>query len=171
MPTIYLSVNDSNISPEDFETYIADMENIPTWEAKNKLTDFCRHITGLPIHGEYPFASVGVFYKDPGNKIGFRSSPLPKTFAPDVKAEKVVHPNDSHEIIVGDKHTTTAAMTEFYTEKPVAAKGRWWIAALVIAITSFISIITYFNSQKHNQQSGNVQTVQPNNLTESYQLK
>lgn len=117
MPTIYLSETGTKILPEEFELYIAEIENIPTWEAKNRLTHFCRQISELPVHGELPLASIGVFYKDPGNKTGFRNFPLPKTFAPDVKAEKIIHPNESHDMVVGDKLTTTAAMSEFYSEK------------------------------------------------------
>ncbi len=169
-PSIYLSDPERCNSPEDLERFIADLENIPIWEAKNKLTDFCRSILSLPLHEEFSLASVGVFYKDPSNKTGFRPTNLPKTFAPDIKAEKVIHPNESHEMIVGDKQTTTAAMTEFYSEKTGSGKSRWWIAALIIALLSLITIL-YFIGKTNQRYSGNAQPVLPNTLTESYQLK
>lgn len=171
VPTIYLSETGTKILPEEFELYIAEIENIPTWEAKNRLTHFCRQISELPVHGELPLASIGVFYKDPGNKTGFRNFPLPKTFAPDVKAEKIIHPNESHDMVVGDKLTTTAAMSEFYSEKTMATRNKWWIAPAIIALLSLLFILIYFNSRRHNTNSGNAQPVQSNNLTESYQLK
>jgi len=45
VPTIYLSETGTKILPEEFELYIAEIENIPTWEAKNRLTHFCRQIS------------------------------------------------------------------------------------------------------------------------------
>ena len=63
--------------------------------------------------------SLGSFFVDDNGKINFKPEELPAAFSQPVFAERVIHPDAEHQILVGDKETTNTVMTEL-----LAAKSR-----------------------------------------------
>jgi hypothetical protein len=63
-----------------------------------------------------------------------------------VVAERVIHKDAEHAILVGDKETTNVEMTEYYTDETAVAKDKWWIWAIVLGVVA-ISVIAYYLSQ------------------------
>ncbi len=43
-----------------------------------------------------------------------------------VIAERIIHKNDEHAVLVGDKETTSGAMNEFYREEVIIEKKYSW---------------------------------------------
>jgi hypothetical protein len=121
--------------------YIGQKKGI-SWHA---ATDMLAHWvaetkTVLQKNGQFYLAYTGTFFQK-GTQLSFTQASLPTAFFPQVIAERVIHPDADHSMLVGDKETTAAKMTEYFAEEPVR-KRRWWVAALVIALLS-LGLITF----------------------------
>lgn len=168
-PAIRLTTN--MLMPDALQEYISGMENIPVWAAQNQLTDFCRRLQALDINAEMPLPDAGVFFKTAEGKLSFHSVAVPEVFLPDVDAVKVIHPDASHEILVGDRQTTSTQMAAYYSETVNAVKSRWWLWPLVLCLLAVSAIVLYYNSAGHNEGYGNLQRLEVEKQGASYQLK
>ncbi len=130
-PIPVIEFNDDVHSTENIEAYIALQKNITRHDAAHQLTKMVEDIQALPLGQPLEIPSVGKFYKDENDKIGFIAVEALTHFLPQVTAEKVVHPNDSHTMLVGETETNTAAMAEYYAEEEPTMKSKWWIFAMV----------------------------------------
>jgi hypothetical protein len=75
-------------------------------------------------------------------------------FAQPVFAERVVHPDAEHAILVGDKETTNTFMAELLIPK-VETRDRWWIWAIVLGAVGLIALLIYFTELKGTLPFGN----------------
>lgn len=89
-------------------------------------------------------AGMGAFSKD-SSGINFDPAPVNEDLFQPVAAERVIHKDAEHAILVGDKETTNVVMTEYYTETE-EIKDKWWIYAIVLAAAG-VAIIGYYLSQ------------------------
>lgn len=125
-------------------------------EAVNTALD--RYISGLrqqlDAGQSVQLGLVGEWYTDPRGELQFRQIAVPGALLPDVKAERVIHPDAAHNMLVGDKETTTTVMTEYFNETP-AARNRWWIWALLVAAAAIAIIIIYMNNNHASSFFGN----------------
>lgn len=168
-PAIRLTNN--TVMPDALQEYISGMENIPVWAAQNQLTDFCRKLQALDTNAEMPLPDAGVFFKTTDGKLSFHSVSVPAVFLPDVDAEKVIHPDASHEMLVGDRQTTSTQMAAYYNDSADGTKSRWWLWPLLLAIAAVSAIVLYHNSTGHNNNSGNLQKLEANKTDSSYQSR
>ena len=79
---------------------------------------------------------------------------MPSAFFQSVVAERVIHPQAEHQILVGDKETTNTVMTEFLTEKP-EVRDRWWIWAIVLGAIGLLILLIYFTGANGTSPFGN----------------
>jgi len=144
--------------PAEFIEFITANKFISREEAGYLLDKCCEEMQALPASGSILIPGAGKFIKDPVDKLIFVPTALPSYYLPDVPAERVIHADSSHSMLVGDKETSTAAMTEYYTEaEPERKKRRWLWAALVLLLLSAATIVYYFNDDAHNAVFGNAQ--------------
>jgi hypothetical protein len=113
------------------------------YEASHSLNNISEDIKNIQAGTQYEIAQVGKFYKDDAHKIAFTAYEIPVAFLPQVKAERVIHPNDSHNMLVGETETNTAAMTEYYTDDEAVKKDKWWVWAIVLFVIAFAAIAFY----------------------------
>ena len=97
---------------------------------------------------------IGNLVVDRSGKINFKQAELPSAFFQSVVAERVIHPQAEHQILVGDKETTNTVMTEFLTEKP-EVKDRWWIWAIVLGAIGLLILLIYFTEANGTSPFGN----------------
>ena len=71
-----------------------------------------------------------------------------------MEAERVIHPQAEHSILVGDKETTNTVMTDYFNEEPVV-KDRWWIWAIVLGLAALAILLFYFNDADASSFFGN----------------
>jgi hypothetical protein len=114
------------------------------YEVTEALDHFCddlrNKITQQPdLHVE----NLGSFSVDTSGKINFKQQELPAAFTQPVFAERVIHPDAEHQILVGDKETTNTVMTEFLAPKE-EVKDRWWIWAIVLGVIGLMGLLIYF---------------------------
>ena len=136
--------------------YIATKTDTTVLQTIDRLGHFCNSLKAATM-ANHPATldGVGNFFTDSSGNINFRSNHLPVVFLQPVTAERVLHPQAEHQILVGDKETTSTVMTEYYSETPVI-KNRWWIWAIVLGSIAAIGILIYLNSDQASAMFGNM---------------
>ena len=147
-----------------FSKDIADSTNLTEFIAANKiisvdeaayqLKNITDEIINLKEQEEFSLTGVGVFLKSQNDNLSFNQLQTNGSFAFPIYAERVIHPDDSHAILVGDKETDRNTMTDFFTETEPVKKNKWWMWAAVIFIISIILTIIYFNNENRNSFFG-----------------
>jgi hypothetical protein len=142
-----IEFNDEVHITEHVEAYIALHKNITRDDAAQQLKKMVEDIQALPLGQRLEIPSVGKFYKDENDKIGFIAVEAPAHFLPQVVAERVVHPNDSHTMLVGETETNTAAMAEYFSEEEPTMKSKWWIFAVASFTVAATAVGFYVNDK------------------------
>jgi hypothetical protein len=62
-------------------------------------------------------------------------------------------------------------MTEYYSEKEVVKKERWWIAALVLGFVAVAILYMYFKDHSYTDNFGNATPVTTTPTEQTYQAK
>ncbi len=99
-------------------------------------------LKSLDEEGKVLLDGIGIFTKDHSGDIQFSPAMIDADLLQPVFAERVIHKDAQHKIIVGDKETTNVQMTEFFNEE-VIATDKWWIWALVLGIAGVLAIAYY----------------------------
>ena len=148
-------LNNIFFSKEEIEStnlaaFIAANKNISVDEAAYQLKNISQEIINLKEGRQFSFAGIGTFSKTQNDHLTFSQVQTDLSYAQPVYAERVIHPDDSHAILVGDKETDRNTMTEFFTETESVKKSKWWIWAAALFLISIIMIIIYLNNKNHN---------------------
>lgn len=104
----------------------------------------------LNRNGIVRITGLGSFTKDSSNNIHFAAYAVNEDFLQPVVAEKVIHKDAEHSILVGDTETTNVQMNEYYNDEPVEAKDRWWIWAIALAVVAIAAIGYYLYAKGFN---------------------
>lgn len=150
--TIYFT--DEITDSRNITEYIAANKNISTEEAAYQLKNICKEISLLNNEENFDITGVGQFYKSGNGRVSFTSVALPAYFSPNVYAERVIHPDDSHAILVGDRETDSNTMTEYYTEDERVKKSKWWVWALMLFVIAAGLVVFYLNDKSSNSFFG-----------------
>lgn len=145
---------DATYLTEGLIEYISHLEKITRNEAEEKINNWCLHAKMKLDSGEkILFNSIGSLQKNESGNIFFEKEKQINFFEP-VLAERVIHKNDEHAVLVGDKETTSSVMNEFYKEEIIEKKSSWKIWALALAAFSVIVLIFHFSN--HSFSSGGI---------------
>ena len=168
MPLIKLM--EPSIPADDFINFIAERKNISRNEAGSLLKQYCSRLQNLDAFGETKLPHAGKFYVNADGNLVFKAIEVPRELLPQVNTERVLHPAASHNMMVGDKETTTTEMAAYYTEAEPEAKYKWWIWALVFAFIGIGAVALFFSNQYHSNTFGNEQKIQPASSTINYRI-
>ncbi|RZJ78480.1 MAG: hypothetical protein EOO20_27805 [Chryseobacterium sp.] len=168
-PKPFIEFTKDEFSTNDLVRYISTQKNISTDTAAAELEAYCASLNKLQPESESLLEDVGSFYVDQDGKLVFRPIEVPQAFLSTVPAERVVHPNATHEMLVGDKNTTNTVMTEYLTEPITERASRWWIWAAAFLAIAVTILVVYFNDKNHNGIFGNARQVKPAAQTPSWQ--
>lgn len=136
--------------------FIAANTKSPVLTAIDVLGKYCNQLKSeLNSNNIAAINMVGSFSADAGGRVQFKPSLLPAALLPAVAAERIIHPEAEHNMLVGDKETTNTEMTEYYTETPVV-KNYWWVWALVLAAAGIVAVFVYFNNKLASPSFGNI---------------
>ena len=141
-------------SPDrEFFTYLSAKRNIPDFEAIKWYNEFAADLRNkIRTDEEAVWEGVGVFKKDFGGEVVFEPYPPKYELFPTVKAERVIHADATHSILVGDKEKTNYEMTELLQDQVYVEKESWWIYALILAAIG-LSIL-FFHLYSNNMRWG-----------------
>ncbi len=169
-PVPVIEFNDDVHSTENVETYIALQKNITRDDAAQQLKKLVDDIQALPLGQRLEIPNAGKFYKDENEKIGFIAEEAPANFLPQVAAERVIHPNDSHTMLVGETETNTAAMAEYYSEEEPTMKSKWWIFAIVSFAVAAAAVGFYASNKNADTFFGASNKIETNAADSTYRM-
>lgn len=139
--------------------YIAARTNSTVLKTIDTLGQYCNNLKAEIISkNTATLNGVGNFFTDSAGKINFRPTALPELLLQHVKAERVIHPEAEHTILVGDKETTNTVMTGYFADEPVK-RNRWWIWALVLAVAALVAIALYLINNNSFAMAGNAMPI------------
>ena len=135
--------------------YIAASTGSNNYEVTEAMDHFCDDLKNkVTKESGATLDQIGNLVVDGSGKLNFKQAELPTAFFQSVIAERVIHPQAEHQILVGDKETTNTVMTEFLTEKP-EVKDRWWIWAIVLGAIGLLILLIYFTGANGTSPFGN----------------
>lgn len=136
--------------------YIVATTGVDKYEATEALTRFCGNLRQkASSQADVHLNSIGSFFADASGTISFKQEELPAAYMQPVFAERVIHPDAEHQILVGDKETTNTIMTELLAPKD-ETKDRWWIWAIVLGVLGLLALLIYFTEFNGIYPFGNV---------------
>lgn len=142
-------------NPGAITEYISRSTSLNMHDAAEALKDYCHGLKELIDEGNtVSLAQVGSFSVNENGKIIFKPEDLPSAFLQTVVAERVIHPEAEHQMLVGDKETTNKAMSELFATK-TEVKGRWWIWAIVLGAIGLLLMLFYFSQTSDGSFFGN----------------
>jgi hypothetical protein len=150
-------------SPDkDLFAYLSAQQDISDYEALRQYNDFAYSLRDrLNYFREAPWEGLGILKKDDMGEIHFESSISTPSFLQPVPAEKVVHANAKHMLLVGDRERSNTEMSDWFAEEPVHGNRLWWLVALVGGIVASLIIMIHFSSKGWKVEStGNQQSIQ-----------
>ncbi len=154
-PEPFIQFSDRETNASGLLGFIAATTNINTYEVTEALGRFCNDLKkGIAEHAKAALNGIGNFVVDNNGNIIFEQSALPLAFLQPVFAERVIHPQAEHHILVGDKETTNTLMTELLSEKP-GEKDRWWVWAIVLGTVGLLLLLLYFSQLNGTSPFGN----------------
>ncbi len=131
---------------KDLVNYVSLQKQIDENDAAEKINNWCLNAKEKLAAGEkIHFESVGSLQKNTGGNIFFHK--MNDLLLYDiVAAERVIHKNEQHSVLVGDKETTSGAMNEFYKEDVPVKKKPWWkIWAIILFLIPLLILIIHFS--------------------------
>ena len=153
-PSHTISFSKDITDSKNLTEFIAANKNISVDEAAYQLRNISEEIINLKEQEEFSLKGVGVFLRSQNDNLIFSQVQTDVSFAQPVYAERVIHPDDSHAILVGDKETDRNTMTEFFTETEPLKKNKWWIWAAALFVLSIVLISVYLNNENQNKSFG-----------------
>lgn len=153
IPNILFQQNELPVT--GLTNFIADSTGCDETEATAALDHFYDQLkTDIADKGSAKLNGIGNLYVDSSGNLQFQQEELPNVFLQPVIANRVIHPQAEHHILVGDKESTNTLMTEYFNEEPVK-KDRWWIWAIVLGVIAITLILIYLNSGTASSHFGN----------------
>ena len=169
-PTMKIVFSESNYSADAFLLFISKEKNIEQAIAEKALNRFVDSIKSIDQIQQIKINKTGAFYKDYNDVITFKNFVIPSEFAPAVPLERVIHPNSSHQIIVGDKERSNIFMTDSLLKTKKSAKSKWWIAAVVFALIGIGGIVFFYACFSNGNGFGNIDIITPKIESSTYSL-
>lgn len=131
--------------------YLAVKKNIFVDEAENLLNNFCKEWKGRIEAGEaLCLESIGCLQKNDAGILSFNREKFTAFFKP-VPAERVLHENTEHAVLVGDRETTSTIMSDYYREEVPVVKRGWIVSAIIL--TSIALILLFYSFYNHRLSS------------------
>ncbi len=170
-PKPYVSFEVGELDAKHFVNYIAQKNNVSTTFATEKLNDFSNTVLNLPVGKFATIDYVGKFSKDADGKVLFEQVDYPEPFLPTVKAEKIIHKNEAHSMVVGDTQTNTVAMSDYFESNPKSNTKKWWIAAIVLTALALSILSAYFFGGFEKGIFNNVNSSNATSADSTYSIK
>ena len=159
-PAQIIELSAESLQLQDCVDHISRSEHIGEKAAEAGIKQFAATVQALKKGEEKQWDGVGVFRRNAGGELEFDGENLSRQYFQPVTAIRVIHPNETHTVLVGDTETTNAAMVDYFTVNEPTPKSRWFIAAVCIFLLSLATIILYY-ANPHPPSGGNATVIQP----------
>ncbi|MEJ7626962.1 MAG: hypothetical protein WKF35_08875 [Ferruginibacter sp.] len=169
-PLPYISFNSAEFSSTEFIDYTAKNLSVSKNEAQSVINTFCLKLNNLDSFSEVEIPLAGKFYVDAEGSLVFKQFHFPESFLSAVHAERIVHPEATHSILVGDTESNSAIMTEYYSEPEPVKTSRWWIPLLILTLLALLIIAVYFINNYNNGTMGNATKLKSSTEEKTYKI-
>lgn len=154
-PTQSIQFSDKEINAAGLMNYVAERTRFTEEEVTESLRNFSAALKDrITHHAKAELPGIGNFFIDENGNTIFEQENLPPPFMAPVTANRVIHPNAEHSMLVGDKETTNTMMTEYFSEE-AEVKDRWWIWAIALAALALLAFLLYQGSSNGASYFGN----------------
>jgi nucleoid DNA-binding protein len=153
--------------------YIAVKKSIPSAEAQARIKEWCTDAGYRLKAGEEIFLpSLGSLKKGASGNIFFHRQKDIPFFVP-VPAERVIHKNSVHAVLVGDRETNSTIMNQLLNEEEeVQRDNAWKIIAIVLFLIALSLLFFYFYQHSFSLSSlGNQGKISPQAPPATYMTK
>lgn len=153
--------------------YIAVKKNVPISEAQALIKEWCSNVSFKLKNGEeLLLPSLGSLKKVASGNIFFHRQKDISFFVP-VPAERVIHKDSVHAVLVGDRETNSTVMNQLLNEEEeVRTNNMWKIVALILFTICLLLLFFYFYQHPFSLSSlGNQQKVLPQAPPATYMAK
>lgn len=159
---------DTNPSP-GFYKWLADELNTTEEEAALKVNEYVGELKREINAGkEINWEGVGIIRRGMDSGIELETGDKQLDFEQEVFAEKVIHPDSSHTILVGDEEKSSADMNQFLGlfQRKKITKHRLilWIAAFALVLFIIYMSVTGWSPVSVSNKNG----ISPNDAPASY---
>ena len=151
--------------------YVSEKKKIHVAEELDDLKRWCSDAKNKLKKGEEILLEpLGVLKKGASGNEFIRSSDRTVRFFEPVIAERVIHENTAHAMLVGDKETTSSAMNDYYHEEEIKPKSNTWkIIGIILLIIGFFLLFLHFYANPFSVKTiGNQQKVIPASAPKTY---
>jgi hypothetical protein len=132
----------SNGSLQTLMAYLSRKNQWTEEESFEAMNGFCRSVQeSISTSGEWFWPGLGKLVSLNKESIGFVPETLFQQYHSPLVAERAIHSGRSHQMLVGDKETSTAEMQEVLTEEDVVTEGKWWVPALIVGVITLFLIL------------------------------
>ncbi len=148
--------------------YIANTQAISEYAANENLEKFVSEIKNLKDQDDLLIGEAGKFEVDENGYLIFTEQKIFTNYFPEVKANRVLRANQSHEILVGDKETTNERMTEYFSNEKTTGTSKLWLWICLALIIIAALVIFLMNAPGVNHASGNRKSITAEPAESSY---
>ncbi|MDP4285952.1 MAG: hypothetical protein Q8891_16180 [Bacteroidota bacterium] len=147
---------DKNV--EELIRFIAFKNEIKVPEAEELLKKWCQSVhEKLDAGGKIFFETIGSLQKKESGNIFLYNEETLSFFEP-IPAVRVIHQNEEHSVLVGDKETTSSEMNEFFREEESIKKSGWKIIAIILLVITLSVLFFHFYSHSFSLSATGNQT-------------
>ena len=167
VPSVLFVSKETNA--DELLQYISLKKNIDVQQASDLLSSYCDRLLQMQPYEEIPLGSAGTFYTNEEGELHFRSAVLPAAFLPVVTAGRVIHPDVSHRMLVGDTQTNTSTMAELLDNQGNSRRPKWIWAAIGLGIAGLLALTLYLMNNGKGGSFGNSSPVKASPAPATYQ--
>lgn len=154
-PKTFIRFTDMETESTGLLDFLAAKTSASKYEVTEALDHFCDNLRNeITQQPDVQLENLGSFFVDASGKINFKQEEIPAAFMQPVFAERVIHPDAEHNILVGDRETTNTVMTDYFAPRS-ETKDRWWIWAIVLGILGLLALLIYFTELRGALPFGN----------------
>ena len=168
-PQPHVQFVSKEINADGLLQFIADSKNIEVSAASDQLSRYCDSLLEMQPYEEIKLDSAGSFYLADDGELSFKYTVLPASFFPAVNAERVIHPDVSHEMLVGDTQTNTATMAELLDTRQDTRRPKWIWAAVGLGLAAVLALVIYSLNRTGNNAFGNSSGINVTEAPATYQ--
>jgi hypothetical protein len=134
----------SDAPARDFFLFLSKRKQVEEYEAIRQYNEWAQQFREAIGNEEgSALEGIGILKRDNSGEIKFEALASPRSFDVPVAAERVIRSNVSHHMLVGDKETTSVAMSDLLHDEGKAKKTSWWIYLVIIAVILGIAAMIY----------------------------
>ena len=167
-PLPHIQFISKEINADGLLQYISLQKNINIQEASDELSSYCDRLQQMQPYEEIALDDAGTFYSTEDGELHFRYGVLPAAFLPEVPAERVIHPDASHDMLVGDTQTNTVTMAGLLENPEDPRRPKWLWAAIGLGLAAALVLTIYFMNRQAGNSFGNNSPVKASDAPASY---